>query len=108
MSEHRFAIHLSFTAPGTLAEFNLVPGSTYDGKLCYYKGVGSLRALFKECELSEEAITLHFYANLQEATARYREALQQNPFAENVPVLVENLRLAVQGKQLCVQDATTN
>ena len=102
---NRFAIYLSFTAPGTLAEFNLVPGSTYDGKLCYYKGVGSLRALFKECELSEEAITPYFYANLQEATARYREALQQNPFAENVPVLVENLRLAVQGKQLCVQDA---
>ena len=102
---NRFAIYLSFTAPGTLAEFNLVPGSTYDGKLCYYKGVGSLRALFKECELSEEAITPYFCANLQEATARYREALQQNPFAENVPVLVENLRLAVQGKQLCVQDA---
>lgn len=102
---NRFAIYLSFTAPGTLAEFNLVPGSTYDGKLCYYKGVGSLRALFKECELSEEAVTPHFCANLQEATARYREALQQNPFAENVPVLVENLRLAVQGKQLCVQDA---
>ena len=36
---NRFAIYLSFTAPGTLAEFNLVPGSTYDGKLCYYKGV---------------------------------------------------------------------
>ena len=28
---NRFAIYLSFTAPGTLAEFNLVPGSTYDG-----------------------------------------------------------------------------
>ena len=54
---------------------------------------------------TEEAITPYFCANLQEATARYREALQQNPFAENVPVLVENLRLAVQGKQLCVQDA---
>ena len=61
--------------------------------------------MFKECELSEEAITTYFCANLQKATARYREALQQNPFAENVPVLVENLRLAVQGKQLCVQDA---
>ena len=82
-----------------------IQSCTYDGKLCYYKGVGSLRALFKECELSEEAITPYFCANLQEATARYREALQQNPFAENVPVLVENLRLAVQGKQLCVQDA---
>ncbi|MFR5758632.1 MAG: hypothetical protein ACLUE2_11650 [Bacteroides cellulosilyticus] len=53
----------------------------------------------------KKRVTPHFCANLQEATARYREALQQNPFAENVPVLVENLRLAVQGKQLCVQDA---
>ena len=76
---NRFAIYLSFTAPGTLAEFNLVPGSTYDGKLCYYKGVGSLRALFKECELSEEAVIPHFCANLQEATARYREAPATEP-----------------------------
>lgn len=101
---NRFAVYFSFTAPGSLPEYNLMPGSIYHAKLCFYKGVGNLRALFKECELSGETYVPHFCSNLQEAASRYRETLQVNPFAENVPILVENIRLSVQGKQLYIQD----
>ena len=101
---NRFAVYFSFTAPGSLPEYNLMPGSIYHAKLCFYKGVGNLRALFKECELSGETYVPHFCSNLQEAASRYRETLQVNPFAENVPILVENIRLSAQGKQLYIQD----
>lgn len=101
----RFAVYLSFTTPGTLSELNLVPGSIYEGNLCFYKGVGALRALFKECVLSQDTFTPIFCHDLKEATAIYRNTLKLNPFSVDVPVLIENLRLTTDGKQLYVQDA---
>lgn len=100
----RFAIYLSFVTPGSFPELNLVPGSVYQGQLCFYKGVSASRALFKTCELSSETFMPLCCKNLEEATSRYREALQQNPFTEDLPVLIENIRLATQGNQLYIQD----
>lgn len=96
----QIAIYLSFTPPGALPELNLLPGSVYKGTICFYKGVGNLRCLFKECELSQETFTPQFIPQLQEATQKYRDALQLNPFAEDIPLLVENIYLASGDKQL--------
>lgn len=100
----RFAIYLSFTMPGTLPELSLVPGSIYEGSLCFYKGIGTLRALFKKCVLSPKTFTPNFCPNLKEATTLYRNAMKLNPFLENIPILVENLQLTHCGKLFYVQD----
>ena len=101
----RFAVYLNFIIPGSLPEVSLVPGSVYKGELCFYKGVNPLRALFKTCELSCDTFTPAFCKDLEEAAARYRVVLQQNPFTEDLPMLVENLRLAAKGNLLYLQDA---
>ncbi len=101
----RFAVYFSFFTPGSLPETNLIPGNTYNGSLCYYKGVENQRALFKEYPLSaQETFTPLCCHDLKEATALYRSTLKQNPFAQNVPILVENLLLAHNGKSLYAQD----
>lgn len=100
----RTAVYLSFTTPGSLPELNLVPGSVYEGKIYYYKGIGASRALFSECELSNEAFTPLFCKDLKEATSKYREALLLNPFTENLPLLVTDIRLATKGSLIYIQD----
>lgn len=101
---NRFAVYLNFITPGTVSELNLLPGSTYEGQVCFYKGIGTLRALFKTCELLEETFTPICCTHLQEASCIYRKAFQQNPFTGNVPLLVENIKLAIQGKQVYIED----
>lgn len=100
----RFATYLNFITPGSLPEVNLVPGSVYEGQLCFYKGVNTLRALFKSSELSRDTFVPAFCKDLEEAVSRYREALQQNPFTEDLPILADNLRLAVKGNLFYLQD----
>lgn len=100
----RFATYLNFITPGSLPEVNLVPGSVYEGQLCFYKGVNTLRALFKSSELSQNTFVPAFCKDLEEAVSRYREALQQNPFTEDLPILADNLRLAVKGNLFYLQD----
>lgn len=103
----RFALYLSFNVPGTLPEYTLLSGSTYDGELCFYQGVYSLRALFKSVALSGQAFTPSYYENLSVATRRYRDAVTQNPLSEDIPVLVDGLKLIVVGNQFFILDANS-
>lgn len=100
----RFAIYLNFTTPGALPEYNLIPGSTYDGGLCFYRGVGVLRALFKTSALSSEPFLPSFCEDFSVASRIYRETIHLNPLAEDIPVLTENLRLVTVGNRLYIQD----
>lgn len=104
MRSGRFAVYLNFTTPGTLPEFNLLPGGTYDGELCFYRGVGVSRALLKSFTLSTEPFQPALCEDLSGASRIYREAIHLNPLAEDVPVCAENLRLATVGNRLYIQD----
>lgn len=51
----------------------------------------SARTLFKEVPiLSQETFAPTFQADLTEAAASYRLAIRENPFAEDIPLLVGN------------------
>ena len=97
---------MSFTAPGAMPEQTLVPGSIYEGELCFYQGVRPIRVLFKSCRLSEMSFLPVFCKNLQEAAGRYRQILQDNPFATEIPLLIERVRLAQQEEQFFLMDST--
>lgn len=104
-SSHRMAIYLNFMAPGALPKFNLVSGSIYQGELYFYQGVGVLRALPKNMKWLDGTFTPSFCSDIQVATQCYRTAMQTNPFAEVVPVLVDHVRLITSGNTHYIQDA---
>lgn len=101
----RFAVCLHFAVPGNLSDPGWIPGGTYSGELCFYRGTGLCRrALFKETTLSPESFIPTFCNDLQTAAAHYRRAIQENPLSEDIPVLVTDVVLAGQGSQLCLTD----
>lgn len=104
MHSGRFAIYLNFVTPGTLPEFNLLSGGYYDGTLCFYPGVGTLRALFQSFAIAPEPFMPACCEDLSAATRNYREAVRLNPLAEEVPVLVGNLKLTTAGNRYFLQD----
>lgn len=104
-SSHRIAIYFNFLAPGTLPEFSLLPGGTYQGQLFFYQGVAALRALPKELEWSDEKFLPSFCPDLQAAAQYYKTIVRTNPFAEEVPLLVDNVRLTTSGNAQYLQDA---
>ena len=104
MHSGRFAVYLNFITPGTLSEFNLLPGSTYEGELCFYPGVGTLRALFRSFTFSPESSLPSCCADLSVATRKYREVIRLNPLTEEVPVLVDALKLVSAGNRFFIRD----
>lgn len=104
-SSHRMAIYLNFMAPGTLPEFNLLTGAVYEGQLYFYKGVATMRALPRELRRLDENYLPSLCSDLQTATQYYRTIVRANPFAEEVPLLVDHVRLVTNGNVQYLQDA---
>ena len=46
-----------------------------------------------------------FCHDLDEATSLYRKTMRENPFVEEIPMLMDNLRIASKGKELYLLDA---
>ena len=104
-SSHRMALYLNFLAPGALPEFNLVPGGVYEGELYFYQGVGALRALPKNMKWLDNTFLPSLCADIPVAMQSYRAVIQTHPFAEEVPLLVDNVRLVTSGNTHYLQDA---
>ena len=98
------ALYLNFLAPGALPEFNLVPGGVYEGELYFYQGVGALRALPQNMKWLDSTFLPSLCADIPVAMQSYRAVIQTHPFAEEVPLLVDNVRLVTSGNTHYLQD----
>lgn len=104
-----FARYLSFAVAGTFSTENWIPGSAYKGALCFYNGTGTCRrALFRESVLAEENFVPACSPDLKQAAAVYRTAMLTNPFSEDVPLLVDDVRIARNGKDYTMLDNAGN
>ena len=104
-----FARYLSFAVVGTFSTENWIPGSAYKGALCFYNGTGTCRrALFRESVLAEENFVPACSPDLKQAAAVYRTAMLTNPFFEDAPLLVDDVRVARNGKDYTLLDNAGN
>lgn len=104
-----FARYLSFAVAGTFSTESWIPGSVYKGALCFYNGTGTCRrALFRESVLAEENFVPACSPDLKQAAAVYRTAMLTNPFSEDVPLLVDAVRVARNGKNYTMLDNAGN
>ena len=93
-----FAKYLSFAVAGSFSTENWIPGSVYEGALCFYNGTGICRrALFRESELLKEAFVPKCCPDLKQAAAMYRQAMTTNPFSEDIPLLINDVTVARNG-----------
>ena len=65
-------------------------------------------ALFRESVLAEENFVPACSPDLKQATAVYRTAMLTNPFSEDVPLLVDAVRVARNGKNYTMLDNAGN
>ena len=83
----------------------MVPGGVYEGELYFYQGVAALRALPQNMKWLDSTFLPSLCADIPVAMQSYRTVMQTHPFAEEVPLLVDNVRLVTSGNTHYLQDA---
>lgn len=97
----RYALILQFYVKGQLPETSLVPGSSIDADLVFYKGVNSMRALIKEQRAVVSKKEVVGFPSWNEVLSSSGEAVALNPWITSVPAIVENVTpLLLTGKRI--------
>ncbi|MBO3742106.1 SWIM zinc finger family protein [Actinoplanes flavus] len=89
----RFALVLSFAAPGQPLPADLVPGTAFRGDLCFYPGSASLRALVAERASAAEPFGSPDGAGpVRAALSRWSSLLAADPWRYDGAVLLSGMR----------------
>ncbi|WIM94927.1 SWIM zinc finger family protein [Actinoplanes oblitus] len=85
----RFALVLSFAAPGQSLAADLVPGTEFRGDLCFYPGAAPLRALVADRTSAAEPFGSPDGAgSVRAALSRWSRLLADDPFRYDGPLLL--------------------
>jgi hypothetical protein len=100
----RFALLLQFFANTQVPELNLMPGTSVDAELVFYKGVKSNRALMKVQHSVGNFMHPIFHDSFQTVLRYFSETTAVNPFLETLPVLVSEVVFSKQNHQCYLSD----
>jgi hypothetical protein len=87
----RYALLLQFFANTQVPDLNLIPGTSVDAELVFYKGINPNRALMKVQHSVGSFVTPKFHDSFKSALQIFSETTSANPFLENVPILVSDV-----------------
>jgi hypothetical protein len=94
----RFALILSFAAPGQSLVADLTPGTAVDAALCFYPGAAPLRALVQEKFGMPRPLTAATGAvSLREALAGWAATVAAEPWRTDAPMLLAGVRPTADG-----------
>lgn len=100
----RFALVLQYFTKGQLPSLTLATGSKINAALCFYNGINPVRALIKNIDTTHTTPEPRGYANLKEAFDAYNQAVATNPFLEEQPCIINQVRFSKQVNQNWLQD----
>jgi hypothetical protein len=105
----RFALLISYVAPGMSIDRSWHVGKTYKADLCYYPAAFPLRAVVTrraESKTLDCPPVCAASADLTEALAGCTQMMAANPFLRTLPIWVDQARLARDGDRLFLSDRT--
>lgn len=104
LNSKRFALVLQFFVNRQVPEFNLVPGTSIDAELAYYKGISPLRALIKKQNSTGLFVPPSRFDSLQQLMEDFSGTVIQNPFYDWLPVIIDQVRFLREGNLYFLMD----
>jgi hypothetical protein len=94
----RFALVLTFAAPGQPLAADLVPGTEFRGDLCFYPGAAPLRALVAERVSAAEPFGSPDGAGtIRAGLSRWASLIAAEPWRYDAPMLLSSMRPTADG-----------
>lgn len=87
----RWAMWMSFAAPGAVLDDSVRPGQRYRGDLHFYAGAGQFRALPGETWVARQGLAPVAAVSLSDATERFAGLVADDPWADRMPVIIDGV-----------------
>lgn len=99
----KYALFLQFIAANQIPEINLIPGTTIDAVLVFYKGALPYRALIKQHNNVLGNLTAPGLPSFTAALENYSNVISNNPFYDKVPTIINDVRF-IKTDEWCLVD----
>ncbi|GGB98994.1 SWIM zinc finger family protein [Dyadobacter sediminis] len=105
LTEKRFALLLHFYAASQIPQHFLFPGLHIEADVVFFPGLTPLRALIKEQRtVPATGIQIEADHSVQSVYHKITAQLAQNPFAEQIPFLLNNVQVTFRDKTWLLYD----
>lgn len=104
LESKRFALVLQFFVNRQVPEFNLLPGTSIEGELVFYKGILPLRAYIKHQQKVGPFYVPDVNANISQTLEYFSSSVVQNPFFDWIPVIINEVRFVSDGHTWFLMD----
>lgn len=103
---NKAALILNFAHGRQPLDVSLIPGTCFSGELIFYPGIGIQRAFVqsREAMVSISPQAELGFEHIAAAIASYAQALSQNPWIEQFPLMLQQVRPRYEGSQWWLQD----
>ncbi len=104
----KYALVLQFFVRNQLPSLTITPGVTIYAELVFFPSALPLRALIKQQFSSKDIDTIEGYKNWNEVALEETKLSQSNPFINNYPFIIENVKPVQFNNQWWLQDNEKN
>ncbi len=104
-ASNRFALVLQFYVRSQIPEVNLLPGSTIDAELVFFKGLNPLRALVKVQYGITQGHLVKGHLTFRELAESVSKQISITPFIDSIPIIIEDVELVASEKQWLLKDS---
>jgi hypothetical protein len=88
----KYAFILQFITTNQVPEINLMPGTTVDAELVFYKGAIPYRALIKQQNNVNSNIPANGLPSFNAVFENFSTVISSNPFYDKVPAIINDVR----------------
>ncbi len=88
----KYAFILQFITTNQVPEINLMPGTTVDAELVFYKGAIPYRALIKQQNNVNSNILANGLPSFNAVFENFSTVISSNPFYDKVPAIINDVR----------------
>jgi len=104
LNSKRYALVLQFYVSNQFKGFTLTSGSVIDAELVFYNQGLSIRAFLKQQHETKKFMPVIGYNNWKEVIAGQVAVYEKNPFTNELPVIVEQLKPVAYNEQWWLKD----
>ncbi len=104
-ASRRLACNIEYMAGGHHIASMLSPGTCYNATFHFFPGIHSMRVLHEGISKSWQPFAPQAYQGIDVALRICRRAFADNPFMQDIPLIMSGLRISKSGDELSIVDS---
>ncbi len=105
---NRIAFFIQYFKDSKYQETIFIPGTYVNADFYFYPGIHSMRVLYKNKDITQDFFSPKAYSGINKVIKIYKKALTDNPFMDNIPLIITDVFIVCKNGKYALADMDKN